>query len=106
MGGDYRYPFPNDSKARVNASEGMTKMRNYFNQLGLGVRTGIDFPFEGTGYEGVASSTGLLDIGIGQYDTYTAMQMAQYVATIANDGYRVEPHLVKKKLEMPQRMGN
>lgn len=96
MGGDYRYPFPNDSKARVNASEGMTKMRNYFNQLGLGVRTGIDFPFEGTGYEGVASSTGLLDIGIGQYDTYTAMQMAQYVATIANDGYRVEPHLVKE----------
>src|SRR5699024_7023875 len=28
--------------------------------------------------------------------TYTTMQLAQYVATIANDGVRVEPHLVKE----------
>src|SRR5699024_8534054 len=69
---------------------------NYFNQLGLGINTGIDFPYEATGFEGESTSTGLLDIGIGQYDTYTTMQLAQYVATIANDGVRVEPHLVKE----------
>src|SRR5699024_2109543 len=33
---------------------------------------------------------------IGQYDTYSTIQMAQYVSTIANDGYRVQPHLGKE----------
>ena len=37
-----------------------------------------------------------MDIGIGQYDTYTTMQLAQYVSTIANGGYRVQPHIVKE----------
>jgi len=96
IGGDYRHPIPDNANAIANPREGMQKMRNYFNQLGLGVKTGIDFPFESTGYEGDPSMTGLLDIGIGQFDTYTAVQIAQYVATIANDGYRVQPHLVKE----------
>lgn len=71
--------------------------RNSFSQFGLGVKTGIDLPFEGTGFRG-GSSTGsnLLDFSIGQYDTYTTMQLAQYAATIANDGYRMAPHLVKE----------
>ncbi|HLS66547.1 MAG TPA: penicillin-binding protein 2 [Pseudogracilibacillus sp.] len=97
MGGDFRYPYPNGTNAQANASEGMQKMRNYFNQFGLGVRTGIDFPFEETGFIGPTPLAGnLMDIGIGQYDTYTTMQLAQYVSTIANDGYRVQPHLVKE----------
>lgn len=72
-------------------------MRNAFAQFGLGVKTGIDLPFEGTGFRG-ASNTGsnLLDFSIGQYDTYTTMQLAQYAGTIANDGYRMSPHLVKE----------
>lgn len=96
MGGEYRYPFPENGKVNVDSLEGMQKLRNYYNQLGLGVSTGIDFPYEETGFEGNPTSTGLLDLGIGQYDTYTTMQLAQYVATIANDGLRVEPHLVKE----------
>src|SRR5699024_3637573 len=58
--------------------------------------TGIDFPYEEVGLEGPSTSTGLLNIGIGQYDTYSTIQMAQYVSTIANDGYRVQPHIVKE----------
>lgn len=72
-------------------------MRNYFNQFGLGVQTGIDLPFEATGVVGRNPLAGnLLDLAIGQYDTYTTLQLAQYVATIANDGYRIRPHLVKE----------
>lgn len=72
-------------------------MRNYFNQFGLGGRTGIDLPFEATGVIGASPQAGnLLDFAIGQYDTYTTLQLAQYVSTIANDGYRVRPHLVKE----------
>lgn len=96
MVGEFRYPFPNNSKATFNES-GVQEMRNYFQQLGLGARTGIDFPFEATGYVGPKPNPGLtMDLGIGQYDTYTTMQLAQYVSTIANDGYRVQPKIVQE----------
>ncbi|MFD1171552.1 peptidoglycan D,D-transpeptidase FtsI family protein [Oceanobacillus picturae] len=97
MGGENRYPFPNDSKAAFDTAA-WQKMRNYFQQFGLGVKTGIDYPYESTGYVGDSSyDPGLLmDFAIGQYDTYTTMQMAQYVSTIANDGYRVSPHFLKE----------
>src|SRR5699024_8920641 len=51
-GGDNRHPFPNNSSTNMSNSEGILTMRNYFNQFGLGVKTGIDFPYEGTGVEG------------------------------------------------------
>ena len=38
----------------------------------------------------------LLDFSIGQYDTYTPLQLAQYISTIANGGYRMQPQIVKE----------
>ncbi|MFA1820423.1 peptidoglycan D,D-transpeptidase FtsI family protein [Virgibacillus oceani] len=97
MGGEHRYPFPNGSTASYDSSA-FQKMRNYFQQFGLGVRTGIDFPYESTGLEGadISSPGFLMDFAIGQFDTFTTMQLAQYIATIANDGYRVRPHFLKE----------
>ena len=37
-----------------------------------------------------------LDLAIGQYDTYTALQLVQYISTVANGGYRIQPHVVKE----------
>ncbi|PGS55090.1 penicillin-binding protein 2 [Bacillus sp. AFS041924] len=75
--------------------------RNSFSQFGLGVKTGVDLPNEAIGFKGVDTSPGfLLDIAIGQYDTYTPLQLAQYVSTIANGGYRIKPH-VAKELRQP-----
>lgn len=72
-------------------------MRYYFSQFGLGVKTGIDLPNESDGQKGPWVTPGLLlFLGIGQYDTYTPLQMAQYVSTIANDGYRMKPLIVKE----------
>ncbi|WP_147532368.1 peptidoglycan D,D-transpeptidase FtsI family protein [Bacillus marasmi] len=72
-------------------------IRDSFSQFGLGVRTGIDLPNETAGFKGQDKRPGfLLDLSIGQYDTYSAMQLAQYVSTIANNGYRVQPHIVKE----------
>lgn len=72
-------------------------MRQSFSQFGLGTRTGIDLPNEMTGFAGNETIPGkLLDFAIGQYDTYTPMQLAQYVSTIANGGNRVQPHIVKE----------
>lgn len=72
-------------------------MRNHFSQFGLGTRTGIDLPNEGIGSRGPDATAGLLlDLSIGQYDTYTPMQLAQYASTIANGGKRLQPRLVKE----------
>src|SRR5690606_39151730 len=58
-------------------------MRNYYEQLGLGTKTGIDLPFEASGVIGTNPQAGnLLDLSFGQYDAYTTLQLAQYAATI------------------------
>jgi penicillin-binding protein A len=94
MGGDYSYVRNEPVDFNPDA---FRQMRNYFKQFGLGVETGIDLPFESTGYKGDVLNPGLLmDFAIGQYDTFTALQLAQYVSTIANNGYRIRPHLVKE----------
>ncbi|PLT31000.1 peptidoglycan D,D-transpeptidase FtsI family protein [Peribacillus deserti] len=72
-------------------------MRDSYNQFGLGVRTGIDLPNEQNGFKGTGVGPGLLmDLSIGQYDTYTPLQLVQYVSTISNGGSRLQPHLVKE----------
>lgn len=70
-------------------------IRSYFSKFGLGTKTGIDVPNETLGYMGFSTLGGhLLDFSIGQYDTYTTIQLAQYISTIANDGVRVKPRLL------------
>ncbi|KYD21717.1 peptidoglycan D,D-transpeptidase FtsI family protein [Geobacillus stearothermophilus] len=91
-GGVYRPHAP----LRINP-EAFTTIRHYFSQFGLGVKTGIDLPNELSGFQGQGTLGGfLLDLAIGQYDMYTPMQLAQYVSTIANGGYRMKPQLVKE----------
>ena len=91
--GTYR---PN-APIRLNLDKGFDTIRDSFAQYGLGVRTGIDLPGEQIGYKGNGNLPGfLLDIVIGQFDTYSNMQLAQYVSTIANGGNRMEPHIVKE----------
>ncbi|MFJ8257436.1 peptidoglycan D,D-transpeptidase FtsI family protein [Peribacillus asahii] len=81
---------------RINPNA-FSVMRNHYAQFGLGVRTGIDLPNETPGARGPDTLPGLLlDLSIGQYDTYTPMQLAQYVSTIANGGKRLQPQIVKE----------
>ena len=63
--------------------------------MGLGVKTGVDLPNETPGQiEPLTNNPGnYLDLSIGQYDTYTPLQLSQYVSTIANNGYRIQPHI-------------
>ncbi|WP_181399354.1 peptidoglycan D,D-transpeptidase FtsI family protein [Apilactobacillus timberlakei] len=72
--------------------------RGYFNQFGLGVKTGIDLPGETKGIQGPGGFSNIgkaLDLSYGNYDGYTTMQVAQYISTIANGGYRIKPHVVQ-----------
>jgi penicillin-binding protein 2 len=79
--------------------------------LGFGRRTGVDIPGESEGVlpsqewkrkrfkkpeqqKWYAGET--ISIGIGQgYNAYTPMQLAQAMATLANDGVVYKPHLVR-----------
>lgn len=71
--------------------------RNMYHSFGLGVKTGIDLPKESNGYSSKDKAAGnLLDFVMGQYETYTPMQLSQYISTIANGGERLSPHLLKE----------
>ncbi|HEM4053378.1 TPA: penicillin-binding protein 2 [Streptococcus suis] len=83
----------NDGETLTNA---MTKLRSTFAEYGLGASTGIDLPLESTGFLPEEYSTAnFITNAFGQFDNYTPMQMAQYVATVANNGTRISPHLVE-----------
>ncbi len=72
------------------------KYRDMYASYGLGVKTGIDLPVESLGYSGSSQLSGyLLDYAIGQYDNYTPIQISQYINTLANNGTRLQPYLLK-----------
>lgn len=86
----YNGPLPTDA-------DDFNKIRRYYAQFGLGTETGIDLPVEFTGVKGPETLGGkYLDLVIGQYDTFTPLQLAQYVSTIANGGKRIAPRLLKE----------
>jgi penicillin-binding protein 2 len=89
---------------------GIDAIAQFMGQLGFGSRSGIDIPGEA---EGVLPSQAwkkkhfrkreqqkwyageTISIGIGQgYNSYTPLQLAAAIATIANDGVRFRPHIV------------
>lgn len=73
------------------------KYRSMFNEYGLGVKTGIDLPIESIGVIGNKYDSGLLlDFAIGQYDTYTPVQISSYISTIASYGNRYRLHFLKE----------
>ncbi|HWS12724.1 MAG TPA: penicillin-binding protein 2 [Rhodocyclaceae bacterium] len=90
---------------------GIDNIAAFMRQFGFGSRTGIDIPNESEGVlpspewkrkrfrrpeqqKWFAGET--ISIGIGQgYNAYTPLQLAQAMATLANDGVAFRPHLVK-----------
>lgn len=82
-------------------SDGITRWDEYMKEFGLGLSTGIDLPNEYLGtleYKNEKETTlsRLVYASWGQQGKYTTMQLAQYAATLANRGKRMEPHLVSK----------
>ena len=93
MGQTYK---PNMSVVTNQLDSAMGKLRSTFGEYGLGVSTGIDLPDESIGF--VPKEFDLanyLNNAFGQFDNYTPLQLAQYVATIANNGVRLAPHIVE-----------
>lgn len=94
IGGQSEYQ--KDGKLTI-AADTIDILRRGFAQFGLGVKTGIDLPNETPGYSPETNQlVSALDLSYGQFDTYTPLQLAQYVSTIANGGIRYAPRLVKE----------
>ncbi len=71
--------------------------RNTLNEYGLGVLTGIDLPGEGSGTKGEKTASDLLlNLSIGQYDTYTTLQLLQYMNTISGNKERLSLSMLDK----------
>jgi len=88
---------------------GIDKLYEGFTALGLGQKTGIELPGESagtianpewkaknfTGWESEWRSYDTFYMSMGQgYNSYTPLQLACYIAAIANDGVRMKPYLV------------
>ena len=93
MGQTYQ---PNMTVKTNQLESAMGKLRSTFGEYGLGSATGIDLPDESTGLVPKEYNfANFITNAFGQFDNYTPMQLAQYVATIANNGVRLAPHIVE-----------
>jgi len=106
---------------RMGYELGINRALPYLAAFGFGERTGIDLPNE---YRGVLPSpewkakrwakgtekqrhwnpAEMVPVSVGQgYNTYTPLQMAHALATLANDGTVYRPHLVRELLDHENR---
>ena len=77
--------------------ENFDTYRQTFADYGLGTLTDIDLPNEKIGMIGQKISGDLLlNLAIGQYDTYTPLELFQYINTIANRGKRLRLNVAKR----------
>ncbi|RMG54203.1 MAG: penicillin-binding protein [Acidobacteria bacterium] len=77
---------------------GPQRFAEYIRRFGFGERTGIDLPGEARGIVRPVDKWSRISIGslaMGQEVGVTALQMRAAMATIANDGVWVQPHVVR-----------
>ena len=97
-----------ESKQYGSTTEAYVKWRSYLSAFGFGSKLGIELNNELSGFVPLPSyydryygkdrwkALTILSLGIGQGELGTTpLQMANMVATIANRGYYITPHLVK-----------
>ncbi len=87
--------------AAIKTALGLGKDRfyNYALEFGFGTPTGIELPAEARGQirpPGTWFGDSLASMSIGYELNVTALQAASAYATIANDGVRVKPHIIKE----------
>lgn len=101
------YHMLENRKKYKTVQDAMTTWKDYMVSMGFGYKLGIDMPSEARGmipnagfydeHYGNWSGLSVISIAIGQGEvTLTPLQIANLGATIANRGYYVTPHVVKK----------
>ncbi len=86
---------------QVGLELGLTRYFNYVEKFGFGKVTGIDLPGEAAGILVNKANAKQIDLGtmsMGQANAVTPIQLLNAVAAVANNGQRMQPHLVKQVL--------
>ena len=86
-----------------DGEKGVEIWDSYMKQFGLGVTTGSGLPGESKGdvnyfkeMKSGSAQSALIYASFGQQGRYTALQLAQYAATLANRGVRMKPQFVNE----------
>ena len=95
-------------KKYKSVDEAYTNWKNHLNSFGLGIKLGIDLPYEDRGLiypasyfdkfygKGHWNHNTIISLAIGQGELgFTPLQLANMTATIANQGYYITPHIIK-----------
>lgn len=89
--------------AKKEGNRAVSLLQEYYHQFGLGVLTEIDLPSENKGKEdylvmneNYGPLAAMVQASFGQQIRATTVQLAQYAATLANNGIRLQPQLVDK----------
>ncbi len=98
-----------ENKQYTHIQESYGKFIKYANSFGLGIKLGIDMPSEARGnipsikyFNKIYGETGwrsstIISLGIGQGEILTTpLQLCNLFAAIANKGWYITPHVVKK----------
>lgn len=92
----------NIGTVKVAQKLGAERLYRYIRKFGFGSETGIDLPGEVKGIVrdlAAWTKSSMCAIPIGQEVASTAVQLAQAIACIANDGILVRPRVVKKLID-------
>ena len=86
----------NVAASKLALKLGRAKLKDYYNSLGFGSKTGISLPNESSGIINFRYNTEVATASYGQGITVTAVQMMQALSTIGNKGVMLKPYIVSK----------
>lgn len=92
----------NIGASKVGRKLGRTRLYRYLKNFGFGGKTGVDLPGEVSGFLAAPrywSEVGLANISFGQGVSATTLQLTTALATVANGGVLMRPHVVKAVLD-------
>jgi penicillin-binding protein 2 len=97
-----------NNKFHGNTQEAFQNWRNYISSFGVGEKLGTDVPFDSKGNVPTVATynkifgehwhtMNVISLGIGQAELgLTPLQMCNVVCSIANRGYYITPHVIRK----------
>lgn len=104
---------------KIGYDTGVDNLEKWARYFGLGGKTGIDLDFESAGIlatreykrnqfnNDIWRGADTAQAAIGQlYNKFTPLQMANYIATLANGGKRYTPHVIKEVLKYDGSVAN
>lgn len=86
----------NVAAAKLSQKLGKEKLREFYEKLGFGYKTGITLPNEQEGNISFKYEVETANAAFGQGLTITPVQMMQAASCIANDGDVIKPYIVDK----------